>query len=195
MGSCCSNDTVARSPNDARRVPARRRTRGAEDVSIMDLGARSDRNESREPALNQLSDGRVQCRRCRRISATAEEFMSNHEESCPVLFELNLLALLIHLQQQQQPPPEPIDLEPYSSRFPYSGVCLPDEGGQEVNKCPVCLEPYEFAEDVRLLPCFHQFHTVCVDHWFEAHNTCPVCRLDPRRMVDGDGGGIGEEDV
>ena len=32
-----------------------------------------------------------------------------------------------------------------------------------VTSCAVCLEPFEEGEPLRVLPCFHQFHVLCVD--------------------------------
>lgn len=33
--------------------------------------------------------------------------------------------------------------------------------------CVVCMEDYEQAEEIRLLPCQHFFHTNCADKWLE----------------------------
>lgn len=45
------------------------------------------------------------------------------------------------------------------------------------NECAVCLGELEDQELVRLLPnCRHTFHVACIDKWFVAHASCPVCR-------------------
>lgn len=45
------------------------------------------------------------------------------------------------------------------------------------NECVVCLGELEDGEMVRLLPnCMHAFHVHCIDKWFLAHTSCPVCR-------------------
>ncbi|OIS98040.1 ring-h2 finger protein atl52, partial [Nicotiana attenuata] len=45
------------------------------------------------------------------------------------------------------------------------------------NECSVCLGELEDEEMVRLLPnCRHAFHVPCIDQWFVAHASCPVCR-------------------
>ena len=32
-----------------------------------------------------------------------------------------------------------------------------------------------------MLPCGHQFHTHCIDHWLTKHQTsCPLCKKDVR---------------
>ncbi|KAG6478039.1 RING-H2 finger protein ATL64-like [Zingiber officinale] len=44
-------------------------------------------------------------------------------------------------------------------------------------ECPVCLSELAVCEAVRLLPmCGHAFHLHCIDTWFCAHSTCPLCR-------------------
>ncbi|KMT03284.1 hypothetical protein BVRB_8g198260 [Beta vulgaris subsp. vulgaris] len=45
-------------------------------------------------------------------------------------------------------------------------------------ECAVCLNRFEPAEILRLLPkCKHAFHVECVDTWLDAHSTCPLCRF------------------
>ncbi|GFP85536.1 RING-H2 finger protein atl52 [Phtheirospermum japonicum] len=86
------------------------------------------------------------------------------------------------------------------------------DGADIQDECVVCLGEIEDEDDVRLLPgCEHVFHVTCIDRWFVAHASCPVCRspivepanVDP--MVDADresggecsttDGGGGEEAV
>lgn len=44
-------------------------------------------------------------------------------------------------------------------------------------ECPVCLADFEAEDSLRLLPtCKHVFHQDCIDAWFDAHSTCPLCR-------------------
>ena len=38
----------------------------------------------------------------------------------------------------------------------------------------VCLEAYVLGYSVRALPCFHTFHTRCIDVWVFAKGLCPI---------------------
>ncbi|KAJ1297210.1 hypothetical protein BS78_01G360300 [Paspalum vaginatum] len=44
-------------------------------------------------------------------------------------------------------------------------------------ECAVCLAEISDGERGRLLPgCGHRFHVACIDQWFRANSTCPLCR-------------------
>ena len=42
--------------------------------------------------------------------------------------------------------------------------------------CAVCLDDYAIGETVRTIPCFHTFHTKCIDPWLSTKATCPICK-------------------
>ncbi|KAK7357118.1 hypothetical protein VNO80_16401 [Phaseolus coccineus] len=47
--------------------------------------------------------------------------------------------------------------------------------------CAICLEDYCIGEKIRILPCCHKFHAICVDSWLTSWRTfCPVCKRDAR---------------
>ncbi|CAM1504202.1 Fc.00g017930.m01.CDS01 [Cosmosporella sp. VM-42] len=53
--------------------------------------------------------------------------------------------------------------------------------GEEHVGCSICTEDFKMGEDVRVLPCRHQFHPTCIDPWLiNVSGTCPLCRFDLR---------------
>merc|ERR1719183_2892823 len=52
-------------------------------------------------------------------------------------------------------------------------------------ECPICLAVFEPAENLVTLPCAaaHCFHRECAHGWFSRNVTCPLCRVDVRRLV------------
>lgn len=53
----------------------------------------------------------------------------------------------------------------------------------EEELCVICREPMCEGEEVRRLPCFHMFHTACIDQWLEVKMTCPCDNLRVDEMV------------
>ncbi|GJP52300.1 hypothetical protein CLOM_g11426 [Closterium sp. NIES-68] len=50
---------------------------------------------------------------------------------------------------------------------------------ESFRECAVCLGEYEEGECIKTLPsCGHRFHATCIDVWFCAHTTCPICRFN-----------------
>ncbi|CAH1786268.1 unnamed protein product [Owenia fusiformis] len=47
-------------------------------------------------------------------------------------------------------------------------------------ECNVCMCEYEENQNIRILPCFHEFHDSCIDQWIKGNPTCPVCRVEIR---------------
>ncbi|XP_066287991.1 RING finger protein 150-like [Branchiostoma lanceolatum] len=48
----------------------------------------------------------------------------------------------------------------------------------EHDSCAVCIDNYKPSDVVRVLPCKHIFHKLCVDPWLIEHRTCPMCKLN-----------------
>jgi len=65
------------------------------------------------------------------------------------------------------------------SRFPVSDFASIRADAQErkETECAICIETYDDADEVRILPCFHFFHKSCIDKWLSTANTCPVCKF------------------
>ncbi|KAM3836389.1 E3 ubiquitin-protein ligase RNF149 [Vipera latastei] len=48
----------------------------------------------------------------------------------------------------------------------------------DTENCAICIENYKAKDTVRLLPCKHIFHKLCIDPWLLEQRTCPMCKLD-----------------
>jgi len=64
------------------------------------------------------------------------------------------------------------------SKIPIRIVKINDKEVTDAECCAVCIEPYKATDVVRLLPCRHEFHKLCVDPWLLTHRTCPMCKMD-----------------
>ncbi|KAH9686886.1 Receptor region transmembrane domain- and RING domain-containing protein 1 [Citrus sinensis] len=71
--------------------------------------------------------------------------------------------------------------------FVFSSVTSVRCHGRET-LCSICLEDYREGENLRVLPCRHEFHSSCVDSWLIRWGTfCPVCRHEIRRSTSNEG--------
>ena len=48
------------------------------------------------------------------------------------------------------------------------------------NSCVICLSEFEVGDKISTIPCFHVFHTKCIQEWLETNLTCPVCKFEIR---------------
>ncbi|XP_050889903.1 E3 ubiquitin-protein ligase SIS3-like [Lathyrus oleraceus] len=46
----------------------------------------------------------------------------------------------------------------------------------DCSECPICLEEFRVGNEVRGLPCAHNFHVECIDEWLRMNVKCPRCR-------------------
>nr|CAB3268056.1 Gl zinc finger (RING)-10 precursor [Phallusia mammillata] len=44
--------------------------------------------------------------------------------------------------------------------------------------CAICLEEFSEGQELRIVPCSHEFHKLCVDPWLREHQTCPLCNFN-----------------
>ena len=54
---------------------------------------------------------------------------------------------------------------------------VPKKKGDEPH-CLICLCDFEVGEKVSSLPCFHCFHTKCIDEWIIRNPRCPICKFE-----------------
>ncbi|KAG7393287.1 RING finger protein 11 [Phytophthora pseudosyringae] len=43
--------------------------------------------------------------------------------------------------------------------------------------CLICRCSFEVGEEIKSLPCFHSYHSDCVDSWLSLNKVCPVCQF------------------
>ena len=60
-----------------------------------------------------------------------------------------------------------------------------DDDEEEAGTCAICLGDFEEGDEVRLLPCMHEFCKECIDGWISRQGlqaSCPLCKrmLIPR---------------
>ena len=46
----------------------------------------------------------------------------------------------------------------------------------ESRDCLICLETFREGDKRKILPCFHGFHTACIDKWHNSNPSCPICK-------------------
>ncbi|ESO99384.1 hypothetical protein LOTGIDRAFT_88425, partial [Lottia gigantea] len=64
------------------------------------------------------------------------------------------------------------------NRLPIKKFKKYDKNNSVDEECSICMCEYEDNDCLRILPCFHCFHSGCVDKWLTNNASCPVCRVD-----------------
>ncbi|XP_077452221.1 uncharacterized protein LOC144071202 isoform X2 [Stigmatopora argus] len=106
-----------------------------------------------------LSTGR---RRGRRNATPSQDYSGNDYEALLALEERQGAVVSQRLTRAR------------IQRFPLK--CFDGGGGN--TRCQICFCDYERGEQLRMLPCFHDYHAQCVDRWLQENPTCPVCRVN-----------------
>mgnify|MGYP001046784046 CR=1 FL=1 len=57
-------------------------------------------------------------------------------------------------------------------------IAAEDDGNTP--SCAICIGDFAPGDELRRLPCQHDFHTDCVDKWLAVNATCPLCRASIR---------------
>ncbi|KAJ5556308.1 hypothetical protein N7513_002160 [Penicillium frequentans] len=72
--------------------------------------------------------------------------------------------------------PEQESDHPIAAAPEHKTDATPDAGNFS---CPICTDDFVKGQDLRVLPCQHQFHLECIDPWLvNVSGTCPLCRID-----------------
>lgn len=48
---------------------------------------------------------------------------------------------------------------------------------REGHGCAVCLEGLGIGKKLRMMPCHHTFHEVCIFKWLVVNRLCPICQF------------------
>lgn len=61
-------------------------------------------------------------------------------------------------------------------------------GSSAVESCAICVDDFKDGDMMRVLPCNHHFHLVCIDEWLTNHSDlCPLCKEQVPRPESADG--------
>jgi hypothetical protein len=94
--------------------------------------------------------------------------------------DTNFLSNLLNLLQQPQPRlPDSVIVSPTQEQINIATQIK--TGASEDSICSICQDNFAINQIIREIKhCEHIFHKPCIDHWFEQHVHCPVCRFDIR---------------
>mmetsp|Transcript_1877 Transcript_1877/g.1587 ORF Transcript_1877/g.1587 Transcript_1877/m.1587 type:complete len:450 (+) Transcript_1877:38-1387(+) len=58
-----------------------------------------------------------------------------------------------------------------------------EDDDEDAPSCAICMQDYKVDDELRILPCKHEFHCECVDKWLPMKKICPLCRHDVTKKV------------
>uniref|UniRef100_E1B8N1 RING-type E3 ubiquitin transferase n=1 Tax=Bos taurus TaxID=9913 RepID=E1B8N1_BOVIN len=119
----------------------------------------------------------------RRLSAGLSETRQEGRQMSPIIFDDSDSWPSLNLDQffllNEDDPYEPTGL----TKAQIDNLALRYFGENEAFKaCSICITEYTTGNTLRILPCSHEYHDHCIDHWLSEHTTCPICRgpvMDP----------------
>lgn len=60
-----------------------------------------------------------------------------------------------------------------------------EAAGSSQEQCMVCLAEFTDEDQVRRLPCLHEYHCACIDEWLRRCTDCPLCKANVDRALRG----------
>ncbi|KAK9716058.1 hypothetical protein RND81_06G208700 [Saponaria officinalis] len=170
----------------------RRRRIRSQVRALQRLGSRFENLSGHERYCilsGQHRTGRCSCRTNTRESNTNEDGSARASISRIVMLAEALFEVLDEIHQQSvvlssRPSLSSIGSVPAPSEtvesLPVRFFTKPPKvPGEDVSQCYICLVEYEEGDEMRSLPCHHEFHKKCIDKWLkEIHRVCPLCRGD-----------------
>ncbi|KAL1922660.1 uncharacterized protein VTP21DRAFT_10199 [Calcarisporiella thermophila] len=87
-----------------------------------------------------------------------------------------IIYAIWQLRQQQR---KRLELAPVSvvRALPTKTFSREKYRSNEPDECVICLVEYQEGDEIRIMPCRHEFHTACVDIWLTTwKRNCPICK-------------------
>jgi len=57
--------------------------------------------------------------------------------------------------------------------------------------CRICFDEYEEGDQLTMLPCFHKYHTKCIEQWLRTSKECPLCQTSVDTLLEQGSGTMG----
>jgi hypothetical protein len=158
------------------RVRSRRRLRNHDEHTSAELG-KCNEGKSVSDAINKLLPA-VKYRTWNELRA--EKCQPEHKGTCPNCNE-NLSEKHDPIAVASDPwaPPcvhstaRPATFEP--NQCHHAASCA--EGDRSI--CSICIDGFHDEDYIRVLPCEHIFHPLCIDAWFSTLRLwCPLCKAE-----------------
>ena len=54
----------------------------------------------------------------------------------------------------------------------------------EKKRCIICYEDFKDNDNAIFLPCFHVFHSKCINEWLKNKDNCPLCKIEIKNNLN-----------
>ncbi|PVU86152.1 hypothetical protein BB559_006638 [Furculomyces boomerangus] len=132
-----------------------------------------------QPIVINMQPSNVGRNKKKKITLTQEEL-----ESYSIIKLEDFISQTAKVSSSLPLPPNSLEKEQ-----PHSYI----EIGEDV-ECMICFEQINMDDDVRVIPCYHVFHSQCLDTWLTTQScVCPTCRLNLKTVNDEDNTNTNEQ--